>query len=299
MLLSVRSNQCSTLEHPIATAVNLSWRRSVLVRMSDINRRLGLALILSSAFVLASCGSNPKDLPANWTAERIYKEAQSEASSGAWDAAVKLYERLEAKDPFGIYAQQAQLEIAYAYWKASEPASALAAAERFIKLHPNSPAVDYALYLKGLINFNADLGLFASFGGQDLTERDPKAARDAFDNFKELVTRFPDSKYASDSTLRMNYLVNALASHEVHVARYYLRRGAPLAAVNRAQFAVRSYPNAPATEEALAVMVVGYEDLNQPELKADAERVLLKNFPTTTFLTTVKDYKPTSWWRLW
>ena len=298
MLVPMQSQKFS-FRHAADTKFNSVSGNSVSALLMNINSHLRRAFLVPLAFVLVSCGSNPKDLPANWTAERIYKEAQSEASSGAWDAAIKLYERLEAKDPFGIYAQQAHLEIAYANWKAGEPASALTAAERFIKLHPNSPAVDYALYLKGLINFNADLGLFAQLGGQDLTERDPKAAREAFDNFKELVTRFPDSKYAADATLRMNYLVNALASHEVHVARYYLRRGAPLAAINRAQFAVRTYPNAPALEEALAIMVVAYEDLNQPELKADAERVLRKNFPNTALLSTVKDYKPASWWRLW
>jgi outer membrane protein assembly factor BamD len=251
------------------------------------------------AIVLTACGSDPKDAPASWTAERIYKEAQSEASSGAWDAAIKLYERLENKDPFGVYAQQAQLEIAYANWKSGEPTAAIAAADRFIKLHPNSPSVDYALYLKGLINFNENQGFFAALGGQDLTERDPKTARDSFDNFKELVTRFPDSKYSKDAGDRMNYLVNALASHETHVARYYLRRGAPLAAVNRAQFAIRTYPTAPAVEEALAIMVVGYEDLNQPDLKADAQRVLSKNFPQSNLIASVKEYKPGGWWRLW
>ncbi len=257
--------------------------------------------LLAAATLLVACGSNPLDKndPAKYSNEKLYEEAKDEMASSGWANAIKLLERLESRDPFSVWAQQAKLEIAYCQWKDGEPALALATLDRFIKQHPNHQVLDYVYYLRGLINFNENQSFFAKIGGQDLTERDPKAARDAFDAFKEMVTRFPDSKYAKDATDRMSYLINALASHEVHVARYYLRRGAPLAALNRAQYALRFYQSAPATEEALAIMVVAYEELNRPDLQKDAERVLMKNFPNTTLLATVKSYESGAWWKLW
>ena len=173
----------------------------------------------------------------------IYAEAKEALNSGAYENAIKYFERLESRYLYGRYAQQAQLEIAYAYWKSQEHAQAIAACDRFIKLHPNHERLDYVYYLKGLINFNEDLGLLGSISQQDMTERDPKGARESFDAFRELVTRFPDSKYTPDATLRMKYLVNALATLEVHVARYYMKRGAYLAAANRAQYAIQNYPH--------------------------------------------------------
>ena len=180
--------------------------------------------------------------------------------------------------------EQGQLEIAYAYYKQNEQASAVAATERFVKLHPNHPNVDYAHYLKGLAYFNEDLGLLGRMARQDRTERDPKSARDSFDAFKELVQRFPDSRYAPDALARMKYLVNALASHEVHVARYYMKRGAYVAAANRAQYALKNYPQAPAQEDALLIMIQAYDVLGMPELRDDAERILRKNFPDSVQL---------------
>lgn len=199
--------------------------------------------------------------------------------SGQYDLAIKHYETLESRYPYGRYAQQAQLEVAYAYYKQNEQASTVAATERFIKLHPNHPNVDYAYYLKGLAYFNEDSGLFSSVTGQDRTERDPKSARDAFDAFKDLVQRYPESRYAPDAIARMKYIVNALASYEIHVARYYMKRGAYIAAANRAQYALKSYPQTPASEEALRIMVQAYGALGMTELKNDAERILRLNFP--------------------
>ncbi|MGL4575074.1 MAG: outer membrane protein assembly factor BamD [Burkholderiaceae bacterium] len=266
-----------------------------------IKRFTAASVVALLALALTGCGlfGDKRPDPKTATPEQIYKEAKEEMSSGNWNTAVQILNRLEGRDPFGIWGQQAQLELIYAYWKDSDPTQALAAADRFIKLHPNHQAMDYVLYLKGLINFNDNRGFFARLGGQDLTERDPRAARDSFDSFKELVTRFPESRYAKDATDRMNYLVNALAQYEVHVARYYLRRGAPLAAVNRAQFAVRTYQTAPATEEALAIMVVAYEDLGLQDLRADAQRVLDKNFPKSTLISSVKEGARPPWYKLW
>lgn len=231
-------------------------------------------------------------------AEEIYAEAKDMLASSSYDRAVKLYEQLEAKYPYGRYAQQAQLEIAYAWYKAQDPAQALAAIERFIKLHPNHPNVDYAYYLKGLINFNDDQGFMGVIGQQDLTERDPKAALESFNAFRELVTRFPDSQYAEDSRVRMAYLVNALAQHEIHVARYYQKRNAFLAAANRAQETIKSFPNAPVVEEALAIMIYSYDQLGMKDLAADSRRVLALNFPKSRFNS---DPAPAQrpWWKIW
>src|SRR5574343_2059931 len=174
------------------------------------------------AIVIAGCGTTGTyDETAGWSAGKLYSEAKDAQDEGNWEKAAKYLEKLEARFPYGRYAQQAQLELGYVYWKGNEPGSALAACDRFIKLHPSHPSVDYVYYLKGLINFNEDLGYVGYINTQDQTERDPKAAREAFDTFKELVTRFPDSKYAPEARQRMTYLVHALAALEVHVARYY------------------------------------------------------------------------------
>lgn len=264
--------------------------------------RSSLALIL--ALCLGACGLLPEqiDETKGWSANKLYTEAKTNLTEGNYEKAIKLYEKLEARYPYGRYAQQAQLEIAYAYYKDKDVASCIAAADRFIKLHPNNPNVDYAYYLKGLANFNDDLGVLGKLAGtvtgQDMTERDPKASRESFDSFRDLVTRFPDSKYAADSIERMNYLVNALASHEVHVARYYMKRGAFVAAANRAQYALKTFPNAPANEEGLLILVQAYDKLGMTDLRNDAERVMKTNFPDSKFLAG-KATKSTPWWQLW
>jgi outer membrane protein assembly factor BamD len=258
------------------------------------------SVLLAATLTLGGCGLLPEviDETAGWSAQKLYAEAKDNLNSGNYERAVKLFETLEARYPFGRYAQQAQLEVAYAYYKDNEPISAIAACDRFIKLHPNHPNVDYAYYLKGLANFNDDLGLLGKLVDQDLTERDPRAARDAFLAFKELVTRFPDSKYAEDSTARMKYLVNALASNEVHVAKYYLKRRAWVAAANRAKEVLKTYPEAPALEEALAIMVVAYDELGLTDLRDDAERVLKLNFPDSPYAKGVS-IKEKAWYRFW
>lgn len=258
------------------------------------------SLAVIASLLLAACGLLPeeKDETAGWNAQKIYTEAKSSMSEGGYDRAIKLFEKLEARYPYGRYAQQAQLDVAYAYYKTQEPASAIAACDRFIKLHPNHPNVDYAYYLKGLVNFNEDLGLLGNLANQDLSERDPKGARESFDTFKELVTRFPDSKYTPDARLRMRYLINTLAAHEVHVARYYYNRGAYLAAANRAQTAVKTYPDTPAVEEALFILMKSYNALGMPELRDDADRVLRANYPQSVYFSGgPPDKRP--WWQFW
>jgi len=236
------------------------------------------------ALTLAGCGALERDNTAKWDAERLYAEAKGEIDIANWSKAREYLEKLESRFPFGRYAQQAQMEIAYTYYREGESAQAITAADRFLKLNPNHPNADYVHYLKGLATFNDDLGLFGRALGQDPTTRDPKAMREAFDAFKELVNRYPQSRYATDATERMNYLVNALAQGEVNVARYYLQRGAYVAAIQRAQGAVRDFQGAPASEEALSIVMRAYEALAMPNLSADAERVLKQNYPQSRFL---------------
>ena len=258
-------------------------------------------LALLVALVAGGCASlsSEKDETAGWSAQRLYGEAKDEMYSRNWEKAIKYLEKLEARYPYGRYAQQAQLDVAYAYWKSGERASAVAAADRFIKLYPNHTNVDYAWYLKGLVNFNENQGIFGVFDNPDMTERDPKGSYSAFESFKEVVTRFPESKYAEDAAARMRFLVNSLAQNEVHVARYYMKRGAYVAAANRAQYAVQNYPNAPAIEEAVFIMVKAYDALGMADLRDAADRVMRKNFPESKYLNPKGYKRDVPWWKLW
>lgn len=256
-----------------------------------------IALLVAAG--LSACGSGPRDPSADWTPEKLLQEAKAEAAAGNFEAATRLYERLEGRASGSVLAEQAQLERAYMLYRTNEKAQALSVVERFIKLHPTSPAIDYAYYLQGLINFNDNLGFLGSLAAQDLSERDQQAARDAYQSFKQLVELYPRSIYAEDSRLRMNYIVNMLAAYEVHVARYYFRRGAYLAAVNRAQQTVQEYQDSPSTEEALYIMVQSYDRLGLTELRDDAARVLQKNFPDSRFLVEGVTTTKRSWWRFW
>jgi outer membrane protein assembly factor BamD len=255
------------------------------------------ALLL--ALLVTGCASDLQDETVGWSAQRLYGEAKDAMGSKDWPRAIRYLEKLEARYPYGRYAQQAQLEIAYAHWKDGERALAIAAVDRFIKMYPNHSNVDYAWYLKGLINFNDQYGMLSQITTPDMSDRDPKSTRESFAAFKEVVTRFPDSRYAPDAMLRMRYLVNALASHEVHVARYYMKRGAYLAAANRAQYAIQHYPQAPALEEAVFVLVLAYDRLGMNDLRDAADRVMRTNFPDSRYLKPGGFRKDVPWWRLW
>ncbi len=249
---------------------------------------------------LAGCGifgGDTEDKTVGWSADKLYSEAQSEIDQGGYDTAVKYLQQLQQRYPFGRYAQQALIEECYAQWKASEPELALNACNKFIKQYPNSPSIDYVYYLRGLVTFQDNLGLFGFLVPQDLTERDPKSLRDSYDSFREVVERYPNSKYAPDSIVRLHYLVNALASHDVHVASYYYRRGAYIAAIDRSKNVVLNYQQAPAVEDALELMVQSYDKLNMPDLRDDTARVLAANFPKHE--PHKFDPKPKSWWRFW
>jgi outer membrane protein assembly factor BamD len=274
--------------------------------MQNVMQKKSLKRLLSGGFFvftllgLSACGSLSEkyDETKNWSAEKLYEEAKDDLANGSYENAIKKLEKLESRFPFGAYAQQAQMEIPYIYYKQGDQAQALAAIERFIKLHPNHDHLDYIFYLRGLVNFNDQVNFLQAWAHQDMSERDPKAAREAFDAFKALVVRFPNSQYTPDALLRMKYLVNTLAQYDLHVAKYYYRRGAYIASANRAQSAIKEYPDAPAIEEALFVLVNSYNKMGLPELRNDANRVFVKNFPDSHF-THAKAAKSTAWWKFW
>lgn len=262
-------------------------------------RRLRL-LPIAAALVLAACaGPQEIDPTVGWSAEKLYAEAQDELGIGRYEDAVKLLQKLESRYPFGKLAQQAQIDIAYAHYKDGERALALAAIDRFLKLHPDHEVLDYVYYLRGLVNFSTHNTLLSRLGGQDLSERDLRATREAYESFEVVVRRFPNSRYAPDAILRMRYLLNAMASGEVSVARYYFSRGAYLAAANRAKDVVRDYQQVPAVEEALYIMMRAYEELELPELQAAARRVLEQNFPESNDFEQSLAGERKSWWQVW
>lgn len=224
-----------------------------------------------------------------WDAAKLYAEASDELNSGGYATAVDYYSKLEARYPFGRYAMQAQLDVAYAHYKAEQPEEAIAAADRFIKLYPQNPFVDYAYYLKGIVNYNRSVGFLDRYIPTDPSQRDPGAAQDAFQDFAELVRRFPDSKYAADARQRMLFLRANLAKAELHVARYYMKRGAYLAAANRATYVVEHFQRTSAVPEALEIMIQAYTAIGEEKLAADARRVLTLNREAGRFET---DQKP-------
>jgi outer membrane protein assembly factor BamD len=275
-------------------------RRAALVMTCPTHRPLRLPALVLAALV-AACGSTSEKIDPNSTqaVEKLYAEGKDELESGAYDRAAKIFERVEGRAAGTLLAQQASLDLAYAQHRGNDRAAALATLDRFIKLHPSSPALDYAYYLRGIANFNDNLGILSSLSRQDLSERDQQASRDAYQSFRQVVDQFPQSRYAADAKLRMDYIVNALAEYELHVSRYYYRRGAYVAAANRAQQVLLEYPQTPATEEALYLMMTSYQELGLDMLRADAQRVLEKNFPSSRFLRDGTNQRQRAWWQFW
>ncbi len=240
----------------------------------------------SLIFALQGCetlgGSKSSDSDkeyADWDAKKFHEKAKAAMEAENYQKAIKLYETLEARYPFGDYAAQTQLDIAYAYYKNDDPEAAIAATDRFIKIHPRNPSVDYAYYLKGLINFNRSIGFLERFLPTDATQRNPSNVKEAYDNFELLIKRFPDSKYVPDAKQRMLSLRNNMAMYEVHVARFYLKRKAYVASANRASYVIKEYQRTPAVPYALQVMEKAYVKLGLDDLAADAKRVYDTNYP--------------------
>lgn len=237
-----------------------------------------LIWVLLLAVLLNGCSVfDDEDETKAWNQQKLFNEANDELRSGNFDRAIKYYEILESRYPYGKHIQQAQLNVAYAYYRASEPESALAAADRFIKFHPQHPAVAYAHYLKGMANFDPRDGLLDALVPADPSQRDPGAALDAYRSFETVVVQYPHSDYAPDARKRMLFLRNNLARYEIHAARYYMKRGAFLAAANRANYVVQNYQRTPALKPALEIMLDAYTRLGLDTLVADTERVIAAN----------------------
>jgi outer membrane protein assembly factor BamD len=255
-----------------------------------------LSLFLSGCAIFGA--PTELDDTKGWQADRIYQEGVLKMQDKDYDKAIVYFQKLESRFPHGVYATQAQLEIAFAYYKKSDPISCVAAVDRFIKLHPNHPNVDYAYYLKGLATFN-ERGFMEKYSAQEISDRDPKTLKLSFAAFKELTDRYPKSRYFKDATQRMVYLVNTLSQHEMHVARYYMKRQAYLAALNRAKYVLEFYPNSISVEEALVIIISAYDYMDLQDLKEDTLRILKTNYPQNPMVSgkVVEDEK--LWWKFW
>lgn len=240
-------------------------------------RHLGLLLfVLVFAF---GCSKDDVEEDLEATELAYYTSAQESLRAGNYTGAIQKLQLLESRFPFGRYAEQAQLEIIYAYYKSAQPEAARSAADRFIRLHPTHPNVDYAYYLKGMVSFEQDKNFLANFIPMDPSTRDPGAARESFNDFSQLIRRFPNSEYAPDAQRRMKYLRNLLAQSEIHVAKYYIRRGAYVAAANRGRYVFENFQGSVAVPDALAIMVEAYALLEMTELAQQALEVLAANYP--------------------
>lgn len=251
----------------------------------SLKRLTRAAIALVAVALIVGCGTFKGDVDptAGWSADRLYKDARTEISGGNWKDARTRLEALEARYPFGGYAQQALIDLAYVNWKDEEPEQALAAIDRFQQQYPNHAGTDYMLYLKGLVTFTPPSANFTKITRQDPSERDPKGLRESYEAFNELIKRYPDSRYTVDAKKRVTWLVSTLAQNEVHVAQYYYERGAYLAAANRAQTVVTDFQGVAIAEKALYIMYLSYEKLNLPQLRDDAKRVLDQNFPNSKY----------------
>ena len=267
------------------------------------------SLLLACILLLsAGCGLLPEqvDETKDWSANELYTAAKERLDDQDYEKAIDYFEKLEARYPFGSYAQQAQLEIAYAYYKYEEPDLAIAAADRFIKIYPRHPNVSYAWYIKGLTNYNRGKSLVDKILPQDPSERDTVTMRQAYDDFDQLVKQYPNSIYAKDAAQRMVYLRNNMAEYEVHVADYYMRRKAYVAAANRGEYVVENFQRTPAVEDALVIMARAYRKMDENDLAADSVRVLRLNYPDNPDLAALEN-RPGSatgqsgkpFWKFW
>ncbi|VXB27980.1 Outer membrane protein assembly factor BamD [Pseudomonas sp. 8AS] len=236
-------------------------------------------LLIAMLAITAACSSNKPEVDENLSETELYQQAQDDLNSNSYTNAVAKLKALESRYPFGRYAEQAQLELIYAYYKNAEPEAAKSAAERFIRLHPQHANVDYAYYLKGLASFDQDRGLIARFLPLDMTKRDPGAARDSYNEFAQLTSRYPNSRYAPDAKQRMIYLRNLLAAYEIHAAHYYLTRQAYVAAANRGRYVVENFQETPSVGDGLAVMTEAYQRLEMTDLAATSLETLKLNYP--------------------
>jgi len=253
-----------------------------------------LILLFLTALLLGGCSSDKSTEEDNTSEAQLYQQAQEALDNNSYSAAAEKLRALESRYPFGHFAEQAQLELVYAYYKSGDAEASRSAAERFIRLHPQHPNVDYAWYIKGLTSFEENRGLISRFLPLDVNKRDPGAARDSFNEFAELLRRFPQSRYAPDAKQRMVYLRNRLAAYEVHVGNYYIKRKAYLAAANRGRYVVENFQGTPVVGDGLALMVEGYRQLKLDDLADSALATLRLNYPNHSLLANGKLTAPTS-----
>ena len=266
--------------------MHVSYAKVVCVKI-----RYASVLLFIAVFLSAGCSyfKDKGDVTENYTEDRLYAEAKGALDGGEYSKAVEYYEKLQARHPFGPHSQQAQLDLSYAYYKQDDFPSAVAAADRYIKLYPSGAGIDYAYYLKGLANFNQGKGLIDRYLPNDTTQRDQGAAAQAFQDFADMIKKYPDSQYVDDAKQRMIYLRNVLAQGEVNVATYYMRRGAYLAAANRARYVVENFQQSTAMPAALTIMAKAYKILGMNDLSNDSLRVLEENFPNHPGIEEVRE----------
>jgi outer membrane protein assembly factor BamD len=257
--------------------------------------RLILLAVFASLVALAGCRTNREGEYAKTNPEVLYSQAHKALMNQDFDNAIRMYEALTARYPFAPESRQARLDLIYAYYRGRESESALDAAETFIRENPTHPRIDYAWYVKGLVDFERMPNVVERFFRVDLSERPPQTAAKAFASFKTVVEQFPKSEYAHDARRRMLYLRNRLADYELYVARYYMKRGAWVAAAQRAKQTVEQYDGSPAVREALEIMVDAYDRLGMKELAANARTVYALNFPGDERRVAQKK----SWWKFW
>jgi len=253
-------------------------------------------------FFLISCSDSEDPIRAEtkgWSVQKLYSEASTALEKKSYSRAIKLYQVLESTYPYGVYSQQGMLDLAYAYYQNDQPELALPTIDQFMDTYPTNSNMDYALYLKGYINYKNDNGLLSRFTGQDLSERDPKSLQEAYKSFNQLVTAYPNSKFTPDARDRMNRLITALARGEIYRARYYMGVKAYLAAIGRSQNVITNYPNTPFVEEALAIQVIAYANLGQMYLSQETKKVLALNFPNSTYLKQPWTYQDIAWYAFW
>ncbi len=260
------------------------WRKNatpcpLYLRTKETIMRIITLSCLLLALMLNGCATDPKEQTIGWSADQMYAAAKEALKDDDYGTAIRYYELLEARYPFQAHAQQALLESIYAYHKFNEPESAIVAADRFIQQYPRHEHIDYAYYMKGLVNFQMNEGLLDRFLPLDKTQRDQSVSAHAFQDFSELIRRFPNSQYAEDARQRMLYLRNSTAQYEVNVAQFYMVRGAYLAAANRAKNVVETFQRTPAVPDALAIMVKAYRIMQMDELADSSLAVLKLNYP--------------------
>lgn len=251
--------------------------------------RLMMPVVVGVMVSMAGCSSNDETQEraalANMGAQQMYDSAKRNMHNGNFGSASTMLSELDSRYPFGPLSNQVQLDLIYSYYKSGRIDETLATIDRFVRLNPNHSDVDYAFYMRGLTNMEADSNMFQELMQIDRSDRDPSKSREAFEDFRRLIQQYPDSKYAADAKKRMLFIKNRLAKYEIAIARFYMRREAYVAAANRGRYVLEHFPNSEHVQEALEIMVSSYDQLGLTDLKNNAIKTLQLNFPDSDFLS--------------